>query len=55
MAKKLAGKLHAEVMMRGFHPGHCAVVFDGDAAVDLFPPQDGGLSAQSRKNPKLSR
>ena len=31
--------------MRGIHPGQCAVVFDGDAAVNLFPSQNGGLSA----------
>ena len=32
-------------MLRGIHPGHCAVVFDGGAAVQLFPPQEGGLPA----------
>ena len=32
-------------MMRGIHPGHCAVNFDGAAALKLFPPQEGGLPA----------
>ena len=45
MAEILAEKLHKEVMMRGIHPGHCAVVFDGAAAPELFPAQDGGLPA----------
>ena len=45
MAEILAKKLHTEVMMRGIHPGHCVVVFDGAAALELFPPQDGGLPA----------
>ena len=43
LAEKLAKKLHAEVMMRGIHPGHCAVVFDGDATAELFPTPNGGL------------
>ena len=45
MAERLAEKLHTEVMMRGIHPGHCAVVFDGDAAAELFPSHCGGLPA----------
>ena len=45
MAEQLAEKLHTKVMQRGIHPGHCAVVFDGGAAVQLFPPHDGGLPA----------
>ena len=44
MAEQLAGDLHKKAMQRGIHPGHCAVVFHGDAEVKLFPPQDGGLS-----------
>ena len=43
MAEKLSEKLHTEILMRGIHPGHCAVLFDGDAALEIFPPQDGGL------------
>ena len=43
MAEELANQLHTKVMQRGIHPGHCAVIFDGDASVKLFPPQDGGL------------
>ena len=45
MAEQLAEQLHRKVMQRGVHPGHCAVVFDGGAALELFPPQDGGLPA----------
>ena len=45
MAEHLAEQLHRKVIQRGIHPGHCAVVFDGGAAVQLFPPQDGGLPA----------
>ena len=45
MAEQLAEQLHVKVMQRGIHPGHCAVVFDGGASVELFPPQDGGLPA----------
>ena len=43
LAEKLANKLHADVMMRGIHPGHCAVVFDGDATAELFPTPNSGL------------
>ena len=43
MAEQLAEQLHRKVMQRGIHPGHCAVVFQSDAAFKLFPPQDGGL------------
>ena len=45
MAEILAEKLHKEVMMRGIHPGHCALNFYGAAAPELFPAQEGGLSA----------
>ena len=45
MAAQLAKQLDTEVMQRGIHPGHCAVVFHGGAAVKLFPPQDGGFPA----------
>ena len=45
LAMQLAERLHTKVMQRGIHPGHCAVVFDGDAAGELFPPRDGGLPA----------
>ena len=45
MAEPLAEQLHRKVIQRGIHPGHCAVVFDGGASVELFPPQDGGLPA----------
>ena len=45
MADQLAERLHTKVMQRGIHPGHCVVVFDGGAAVELFPAQDGGLPA----------
>ena len=45
MAEQLAGQLHTKVMQRGIHPGHCAVVFDGGAAFELFPPLNGGLPA----------
>ena len=31
-------------MMRGIHPGQCAVVFHGGAGDKLFPPEDGGLA-----------
>ena len=43
MAEQLAQQLQTKVMQRGIHPGHCAVVFQSDAAFKLFPPQDGGL------------
>ena len=45
MAEHLAEQLYTNVMKRGIHPGHCAVVFHGGAEVELFPPQDGGLPA----------
>ena len=45
LAEKLAHKLHTDVMMRGIHPGHCAIIFDGDATAELFPIPNGGLSS----------
>ena len=45
LAEKLAGKLHTEVMKRGIHPGHCAIIFDSDATTELFPTPNGGLPA----------
>ena len=47
LAEKLAEKLQTDVMMRGIHPGHCAIVFGGDTAGELFPSHSdsGGLSA----------
>ena len=45
MVEQLTEQLQTEVMQRGIHPGHCAVVFDEGAAIELFPPQDGGLPA----------
>ena len=43
MAVNLVDSLYTKVMQRGIHPGHCAVVFNEDAASQLFPPQEGGL------------
>ena len=45
LADNLARHLNEELMQRGIHPGQCAVLFDGDAVVELFPPQEGGLPA----------
>ena len=45
MAEKLAKTLKTHVMMRGIHPGHCAIVFDGDTVAELFPSHTGGLPA----------
>ena len=45
MAEHLHEQLYTKVMQRGIHPGHCAVIFDGDIKAKLFPPEDGGLPA----------
>ena len=45
MAEELSEQLYTKVMKRGIHPGHCAVVFDDEAVTELFPPQEGGLTA----------
>ena len=37
LAERLAGELHTKVMMRGIHPGHCAVLYDFEARDGLFP------------------
>ena len=43
LANKVADQLHKNVMLRGIHPGHCAVLFHGDSEDDLFPHTQGGL------------
>ena len=43
LAKDLAEQLHTNMMKRGIHPGHCAVLFDQGAEKLLFPTADGGL------------
>ena len=45
LAEELATQLYTNVMQRGIHPGNSAVVFPGEAVDELFPPQQGGLSA----------
>ena len=45
LALELAIQLFQNVMLRGMHPGHSAVVFHGDTENELFPPEEGGLSA----------
>ena len=43
MAEMLSDNLYKEVVQRGIHPGHCAVLYSEGGTSQLFPPQDGGL------------
>ena len=45
LTKQVAGYLYKEVMLRGIHPGHCAILFHHEAMADLFPSSEGGFSA----------
>ena len=45
LTKQVAGYLYKKVMLRGIHPGHCAILFHHEAMGDLFPSSEGGFSA----------
>mgnify|MGYP003322239561 CR=1 FL=1 len=45
LADQLADRLYKKVMLRGIHPGHCAILFHHEAMADLFPSSEGGFSA----------